>query len=160
MGIKGTPVLDQLAQPFPPLDPATLAGTASLTLPGRLESVRRARGFAHRTLEGWRLVEQVEPVTLVVSELVTNALRYGACDRPGESHSPPPVELDLMRYSRRLVCAVRDASEAAPRVREPAAAAESGRGLYLVECFSDGWGWRPLAGEQPGKVVWATFRTS
>jgi hypothetical protein len=43
---------------------------------------------------------------------------------------------------------------------EPGAAdlaAESGRGLYLVESFSDGWGWHPLAGALRGKVVWALF---
>ena len=38
------------------------------------------------------------------------------------------------------------------------AAAESGRGLFLVECFSDGWGWQPAAEDGPGKVVWALFR--
>ena len=36
--------------------------------------------------------------------------------------------------------------------------AESGRGLFLVDSFSDSWGWHPLAGTLHGKVVWALFR--
>jgi hypothetical protein len=36
--------------------------------------------------------------------------------------------------------------------------AESGRGLFLVDSFSDSWGWHPLAGTLNGKVVWALFR--
>lgn len=41
---------------------------------------------------------------------------------------------------------------------EADSAAESGRGLYLVESFSDSWGWHPLAGAAHGKIVWAQFR--
>lgn len=47
-----------------------------------------------------------------------------------------------------------------PAVRVPDGdlSAESGRGLFLVESFSDSWGWHPLAGALRGKVVWALFR--
>lgn len=76
-----------------------------------------------------------------------------------------------MRWSSRLVCAVRDPSQASPVASEAADSAESGRGLFLVESFSDGWGWHPspaLGPENPpagsqaqrGKVVWALFRLS
>jgi hypothetical protein len=58
------------------------------------------------------------------------------------------------------VCAVRDPSQESPEARggEEDFAAESGRGLFLVDSFSDSWGWHPLAGTLRGKVVWALFR--
>jgi anti-sigma regulatory factor (Ser/Thr protein kinase) len=163
MGTKGTPMLDHLGQSFPPVDTRTPSSTATLGLPGQPDSVRRAREFTRATLQGWRLPEQFDTVSLVVSELVTNALRHGV-DGPknGQKGEGPIVELELMRYARRLICAVRDGSEAEPAKAGPEdvadPVAESGRGLHLVDCFSDGWGWRPLAGEQPGKIVWAVFK--
>ncbi|MFB4196609.1 ATP-binding protein [Streptomyces carpaticus] len=147
MGNDTTPVLDVLGPSFPALGTRPLAGSATLGLPHRPESVRSARDFTRSTLSFWRLGEQYDAVSLVVSELVTNALRYGR----------PAVELELARGSHRLVCAVRDASSRAPRLGEPDENAESGRGLQLVECFSDGWGWRHQT-ESGGKVVWAVFR--
>lgn len=173
MGTKGTPMLDQLGAQFPHVNAPAPSSTATIGLPGQPDSVRRARLFTRTTLQGWRLPEHFDAVALVVSELVTNALRYGQV--PGHQpltavapasengHTPVAVELELMRYARRLICAVRDDSAAAPRIaaEDDAAdpAAESGRGLYLVDCFSDGWGWRLLSGDRPGKVVWAVFKT-
>ncbi|WP_243740888.1 ATP-binding protein [Streptomyces sp. 8K308] len=172
-------MLDQLGQPFPPVDLRTLSGTATLGLTQRPESVRRARDFTRNTLQGWRLPQHFDSVGLVVSELVTNALRHGLGPRPSPTVPPqangrpatpaapvapvaiarPLVELELMRCAHRLICAVQDPSGALPRSSdEMDGAAESGRGLHLVECFSDGWGWRMLAGGR-GKVVWAAFQT-
>lgn len=175
MGSKGTPMLDQLRAMFPHINASAPASTAMIRLPGQPDSVRRARMFTRTTLQDWRLPEHFDTVALVVSELVTNALRYGLDALPrhdggtGERGLPPSagaetaVELELMRYARRLICAVRDGSEAPPEIstEDGAAdpAAESGRGLYLVDCFSDGWGWRPLTGDRRGKVVWAVFQT-
>ncbi|MGP3968168.1 ATP-binding protein [Streptomyces sp. 6N223] len=125
--------------------------------------MRRAREFTRATLQGWRLPEQFDAVALVVSELVTNALRHGVDRRRnGRNGEGPVVELELMRYARRLICAVRDDSEAEPTKTGPDGVAdpvaESGRGLHLVDCFSDSWGWRPLTGERRGKIVWAVFK--
>ncbi|MDX2290701.1 ATP-binding protein, partial [Streptomyces roseofulvus] len=66
----------------------------------------------------------------------------------------------LMRWASRLVCAVRDPSRESPGARggEEDFSAESGRGLFLVESFSDSWGWHPLAGRLQGTVVWVLFR--
>ncbi|MFD7508734.1 ATP-binding protein [Streptomyces sp. NPDC059853] len=147
MGNDTTPVLDVSGPSLPALGARSVAGTATLGLPDRPESVRSARDFTRSTLSFWRLGDQYDAVSLVVSELVTNALRYGR----------PAVELELARGSHRLVCAVHDASSRAPRLGEPDENAESGRGLHLVECFSDGWGWRHQT-ESGGKVVWAVFR--
>ena len=158
MGPEGAPVLEQLGRQLPLIDPGCLAGAASLGLPGRLESVRSAREFTRDILHTWRLSEQFDSVVLVVSELVTNALRHGVNDRPFSPGSSV-VELELLRSARRLVCAVHDPGEAEPRVNNGAdVSAEGGRGLHLVECFSDGWGWRPRSGGRCGKVVWASFR--
>ncbi|WP_169797971.1 ATP-binding protein, partial [Streptomyces neyagawaensis] len=92
--------------------------------------------------------------------LVTNALRHGLPSVNG--HGPaqnPPVRLHLMRWTERLVCAVRDPSHDSPVARNSDDfSAESGRGLFLVDSFADSWGWHPLAGTLSGKVVWALFR--
>lgn len=184
MGTEGPTVLDRLWHDFPPLDPDALSGSASCALQPRYEAVRTAREFTRSVLAHWRLTGHFDTVALVVSELVTNALRHGVPGAvPGEILDPP-VRLHLMHWSGRLVCAVRDPSRNAPVAKAPdfadcgleGAAAldgacradlldafaedapESGRGLFLVESFSDDWGWRPMEEPAPGKVVWALFR--
>ncbi|MBW1598918.1 ATP-binding protein [Streptomyces sp. JJ38] len=163
MGTEGTTVLDPLWRSLPPLDPGTLSGSASCGLPPHFEAVRTAREFTRTTLAGWELDDACENVTLAVSELVTNALRHGLAHTDAPP-ADPPVRLHLMRWASRLVCAVRDPSREAPVSGNPDASgfdestAESGRGLFLVDAFSDSWGWQPLHGTLPGKVVWALFR--
>ncbi|GGR57703.1 ATP-binding protein [Streptomyces aurantiogriseus] len=154
-------MLEPLRQGLPPLDPAAVSNAASCALPARFEAVREARQFTRRTLGQWDVGDRFDDVCLVVSELVTNALRHGlspdaALCGAGEH---PPVRLHLMRWTERLVCAVRDPSHDNPLPREADDfSAESGRGLFLVDSFADGWGWHPLAGNLGGKVVWALFR--
>ncbi|UYQ63573.1 ATP-binding protein [Streptomyces peucetius] len=162
MGPNGSTMLEPLRQGLPPIDPAAVSSTASCNLPARFEAVRGARRFTRSTLGQWDLDERFDDVALVVSELVTNALRHAL---PAESPSREPtregaVRLHLMRWTGRLVCAVRDPSHDGPRSRKADEdfSAESGRGLFLVDSFSDGWGWHPLAGSLHGKVVWALFR--
>ncbi|MFI5522465.1 ATP-binding protein [Streptomyces platensis] len=165
MGTKVLTMLEPLWQGFPPVDPLAVSGSASRTLPPRYESVRSARAFTRETLQGWELDELFDSVALVVSELVTNALRHAilaAPERPDTApehpDATPPARLHLMRWSSRLVCAVRDPSDDSPVAGEADFAAESGRGLHLVDSFSDSWGWHPLAGATHGKIVWALFR--
>lgn len=168
MGTEGAPVLEQLGRQLPLIDPGSLAGAASVRLPGRLESVRSAREFTRDILGTWRLLEQFDAVGLVVSELVTNALRHGVTGTlPTQARgslfaaaaaASTPVELELLRSSRRLVCAVHDPGDTEPQLNDADVSDEGGRGLRLVECFSDGWGWRPRTGGLRGKVVWASFR--
>ena len=153
-------MLEPLRQGLPPLDPAAVSSAAYCALPARLEAVREARRFARSTLGQWDVGERFDDICLVVSELVTNALRHGlpvAHQRCGEQD--PPVRLHLMRWTTRLVCAVRDPSHGTPVAGDSEDfSAESGRGLFLVESFADSWGWHPLAGTLSGKVVWALFR--
>ncbi|MFF8844780.1 ATP-binding protein [Streptomyces sp. NPDC015127] len=162
MGTNGSTVLEPLRQGLPPIDPSAVSSSVSCALPARYEAVRGARQFTRSTLGQWELNHRFDDVALVVSELVTNALRHALpCDAaPRESAKEPPVRLHLMRWTSRLVCAVRDPSHDGPAARESEEdfSAESGRGLFLVDSFSDGWGWHPLAGSLRGKVVWALFR--
>ncbi|MBB5939357.1 ATP-binding protein [Streptomyces zagrosensis] len=182
MGTKGSTMVEPLWQGLPPINPSALSHSASCALAARYDAVKGAREFTRTTLHGWDLPGLFDDVALVVSELVTNALRH-ALPSEDRAAGPPPeaghgagygggpmatiepaVRLHLMRWTSRLVCAVRDPSEVSPVTGDTAmfpelnGAAESGRGLYLVESFSDSWGWHPLAGTLRGKVVWALFR--
>ncbi|MDR3081118.1 MAG: ATP-binding protein, partial [Streptomyces sp.] len=76
MGTNGSTMLEPLRQGLPPLDPATVSSTASCALPARLEAVREARQFTRSTLGQWDVGDRFDDVCLVVSELVTNALRH------------------------------------------------------------------------------------
>ncbi|MER5739108.1 ATP-binding protein [Streptomyces sp. NPDC002262] len=160
MGTNGSTVLEPLRQGLPPIDPGAVSSSASCALPARYEAVRGARKFTSATLDSWDLGDRFDDVALVVSELVTNALRHAAPEGSPDEPQGPPVRLHLMRWASRLVCAVRDPSRQSPEARggEEDFSAESGRGLFLVESFSDSWGWHPLAGTLQGKVVWALFR--
>ncbi|RKS72218.1 histidine kinase-like protein [Actinomadura pelletieri DSM 43383] len=147
--------------------------TVSYTVEPDPESVTAARHFAVSRLMEWRLPELADDVGLVVSELVTNALRHsgGTNGRPGDAvhhegvygdpadplgSAPSAIRLRLGLDAHWLLCGIMDASRAAPRRREPDYIAETGRGLHLVESFSSRWGWRTLP---RGKVVWALFHT-
>ncbi|MCX5367139.1 ATP-binding protein [Streptomyces sp. NBC_00124] len=75
--------------------------------------------------------ETADDTQLIISELVTNAVRYGS----------PPIELRLI-HDRTLTCEVRDAG----------AAAEGGRDLFIAARLAQAWGTRCTA---PGKTIWA-----
>ncbi|WP_299539533.1 ATP-binding protein [uncultured Streptomyces sp.] len=166
MRTNGSTTLEPLRRGLPPFDPAASAGSASISLPARFEAVGGARRFTRTTLSRWDLDERFDDVALVVSELVTNALRHAVPPDTAPEPAVPPVRLHLMRWTSRLVCAVRDPSHEGPVAGEAEDSAESGRGLFLVESFSDSWGWHPSppsesdapAGALMGKVVWAMFR--
>ncbi|MFF9395502.1 ATP-binding protein [Streptomyces griseoluteus] len=161
MGTNGSTMLKPLRQGLPPLDPSAVSGAASCALPARYEAVREARNFTRSALGPWDVGDRFDDIALVVSELVTNALRHAMpAELPPGTGQSAPVRLHLLHWTGRLVCAVRDPSDESPvpRETEDDFSAESGRGLLLVESFADGWGWHPALGDGGGKLVWALFR--
>ncbi|WP_030229108.1 SpoIIE family protein phosphatase [Streptomyces sp. NRRL WC-3626] len=105
------------------------------------EEVAAARVWAGERLAAWGLDEIAFITELVVSELVTNAIRYGV----------PPIELRLIR-DRTLICEVSDASSTSPHLRRAHAFDEGGRGLLLVAQLTQRWGSRQT---DRGKTIWA-----
>lgn len=90
MGTNGSTMLEPLRQGLPPIDPAGVASSASCALPARYEAVRGARQFTRTTLDQWELDDRFDDVALVVSELVTNALRHALpADTPREPQDSP-----------------------------------------------------------------------
>ncbi|MFI9426012.1 SpoIIE family protein phosphatase [Streptomyces achromogenes] len=104
--------------------------------------VSRARRYVEEQLSAWELEEAAFTTELIVSELVTNAIRYGR----------PPVRLRLLRPDSRLICEVYDASGSTPHMRRARIYDEGGRGLLLVAQLAERWGTRH---ERTGKTVWA-----
>ncbi|MDN3356679.1 ATP-binding protein [Actinomadura sp. DC4] len=102
------------------------------------------------TLVRWSLGEFYDDAAVVVSELVTNAIRYGLSPGAGSL-----LRLVLVRYECQLVCMVTDPTDTAPKMQEPDWVTETGRGLHIIEAMSRAWGWTPLLGG--GKAVWASF---
>ncbi|MDT0469830.1 SpoIIE family protein phosphatase [Streptomyces gibsoniae] len=117
------------------------AQVASWPLPSDRTAVRTARHMAARQLTEWGLEGLQDPTQLIVSELVTNAVR----------HSTGPIGLRLIQHQV-LTCEVFDTDVSYPRLRHARATDESGRGLFLVTQLSRRWGARSESG---GKVVWA-----
>jgi serine phosphatase RsbU (regulator of sigma subunit)/anti-sigma regulatory factor (Ser/Thr protein kinase) len=114
---------------------------ASWDLPNDPAIVAEARERVCDRLTAWGLEEDIFTTELVVSELVTNAIRYGL----------PPIELRLI-HERGLICEVSDSSSTSPRLRRARAFDEGGRGLLLVAQLTQRWGTRYTS---TGKTIWA-----
>ncbi|MFE4449487.1 SpoIIE family protein phosphatase [Streptomyces sp. NPDC056796] len=115
---------------------------AAWELPYDRSAPATARRLAHKTLADWHLEGDTGDATeLIVSELVTNAVRYGS----------PPVELRLI-LDRGLTCEIRDGSTTAPYMKYAGAVDEGGRGLFIMSQLASLWGTR-YAPE--GKTVWS-----
>ena len=112
----------------------------SWTLPAELTSARRARGLIRRPLTRWNLADLIPVTELLVSELVTNSVRY----------AQGMIGLRLVLEGG-LVVEVTDDSAALPRLRHPDEDDERGRGLQVISQFAQRWGARRTA---TGKVVW------
>ncbi|MFJ8488972.1 SpoIIE family protein phosphatase [Streptomyces sp. NPDC094038] len=110
-------------------------------LPRHPAAVAGARKAACAQLEAWDLPDAVFATELIVSELVTNAVRYG----------DGPISLRLIRDAS-LICEVSDGSSTAPHLRRARVYDEGGRGLLLVAQVSERWGSRQTP---TGKTIWA-----
>ncbi|GHH94244.1 SpoIIE family protein phosphatase/ATP-binding protein [Streptomyces capillispiralis] len=114
--------------------------TAAWDVPSDPSAVAAVRSAVTRTMAGWGLEEEAFVTELIVSELVTNAVR----------HASPPIRVRLIR-DRTLICEVSDGSSTSPHLRRAATTDEGGRGLFLVARFAERWGTRYTAN---GKVIW------
>ncbi|MFF9126908.1 SpoIIE family protein phosphatase [Streptomyces sp. NPDC014889] len=121
---------------LPPSQVATwdIPADPSLVAPVRKQVVDR--------LDDWGLSEAAFTTELVVSELVTNAIRYGT----------PPIRLRLIHDDAHLTCEVSDTTHTAPHLRRAKTWDEGGRGLLLVAQLTRRWGSRHTA---EGKTIWA-----
>jgi anti-sigma regulatory factor (Ser/Thr protein kinase) len=104
--------------------------------------VSLARRYATDQLSAWGLDEAAFTTELMVSELVTNAIRYGR----------PPIRLRLIHQGSTLISEVYDSSGTTPHMRRARIFDEGGRGLLLVAQLADRWGTRH---DRVGKTVWA-----
>ncbi|MGP4049273.1 ATP-binding SpoIIE family protein phosphatase [Streptomyces sp. 2A115] len=114
---------------------------ATWDLPSDPAVVSKARTHASDQLTAWGLEELAFTTELLVSELVTNAIRYGKS----------PIQLRMILQSA-LTCEVSDASSTAPHLRRARVSDEGGRGLLLVAQLTEHWGTRH---NREGKVIWA-----
>ncbi|MFI6857346.1 SpoIIE family protein phosphatase [Streptomyces sp. NPDC050416] len=114
---------------------------ATWAVPDDPSAVAQTRKDVVAQLERWGLSDAVFVTELVVSELVTNAIR----------HAQPPIQLRLI-HDNTLICEVSDGGNTAPHLRRARTYDEGGRGLLLVAQLTERWGTRQGAA---GKTIWA-----
>jgi hypothetical protein len=129
--------------------------SATCQLGPRPESVKVGRDFTRATLLDWDLSALTDLAELVVSELVTNALRHGV-PSAHKLVSEHCIRLRLLAQAPFVMCMVTDPGHDIPVLRASGPTCESGRGLNVVESCSVRWGWHLL--DEGGKVVWALLR--
>uniref|UniRef100_UPI0031E40CF5 SpoIIE family protein phosphatase n=1 Tax=Streptomyces hawaiiensis TaxID=67305 RepID=UPI0031E40CF5 len=143
-------VLADLLPPRPADDVALLIArtraldarqVATWAVPADPSAVAQTRKDVVAQMERWGLSDAVFVTELVVSELVTNAIR----------HAEPPVQLRLI-HDTTLICEVSDGGNTAPHLRRARTYDEGGRGLLLVAQLTERWGTRQSA---TGKTIWA-----
>ncbi|MFD5542860.1 SpoIIE family protein phosphatase [Streptomyces sp. NPDC127079] len=121
--------------------------TATWHLPAREDGVAHARALVAPLLRQWRTTDQArDNALLVLSELVTNAVRFGT----------GPVTVRLVRSGGRLSCEVADTGNGRPRLRRGEPLDDDGRGLHVVHKLTTRWGVRWT---DTGKAVWAELDT-
>ncbi|WSQ07167.1 SpoIIE family protein phosphatase [Streptomyces sp. NBC_01231] len=114
---------------------------AEWRVPADPAAVSEVRASVSRQLTRWDLDELTFSTELILSELVTNAIRYGV----------DPIHVRVL-YDRTLICEVFDSSNTSPHLRYAAMTDEGGRGLFLVAQLTERWGTRYTP---EGKVIWA-----
>lgn len=127
------------------IDDRSAAPREQIDLRDGLTSPAQARAALAAYTERLGLQEIHDDLALVVSEMVTNAVR----------HAGPPVALEIQTDPDAVLIAVKDGSPNRPRPRDAGQAAEGGRGLMLVDLLSVEHGVRP---DPPGKTVWAAVK--
>ncbi|MET7516891.1 SpoIIE family protein phosphatase [Streptomyces sp. NPDC005480] len=145
-----TDVLDAVMPERPDDDVALMVARTRLLDPSRVAewnvppdpaAVAPVRSACLRQLDVWGLDGIAFTTELILSELITNAIRYGT----------PPIKVRML-YDRTLICEISDGSSTAPHLRRAATTDEGGRGLFLVAHYAERWGTRY---PPRGKVIWA-----
>ncbi|MGW6399146.1 SpoIIE family protein phosphatase [Streptomyces sp. NPDC055134] len=145
-----TDVLDAVMPERPDDDVALMVARTRLLDPGRVvewdvpsdpAAVAPVRSGCLRQLDDWGLDGIGFTTELILSELITNAIRYGT----------QPIKVRML-YDRTLICEIFDGSSTAPHLRRAATTDEGGRGLFLVAHYAERWGTRY---PPRGKVIWA-----
>lgn len=145
-----TPEPASLARTWPPRVVTITPGTQD-------GAIRDARDFAVAVLRRWGISDRGGDIALVVSELLTNALRHGSpgLREAGAAQVGQPIRLGVTQPGPWVLCAVFDPCRRPPVAQDSGVLDETGRGLHIVEALSDHWGWAALPGR--GKLVWAMF---
>ena len=125
------------------------------TEPGAISAARR---FTTVIMERWGAASRGADVAVVVSELLSNAVRHGVV--PTDAPLACGIRLGLLHSGPSILCAVTDPSASPPVPREADWLDEGGRGQHVIASLSDGWGACLDVPGQAGKVVWAAFRTT
>ncbi|MFI6352482.1 ATP-binding protein [Streptomyces sp. NPDC050743] len=135
--------------PLRPLDAPRGRATvwdASWPLPRDLTSAGQARRLVTAQLSDWALADLADTAELLVSEVVTNALR----------HTRGPLRLNLRVRDSRLTCEVEDTESAGPLRSVVDTDAEGGRGTELLDLLANAWGSTETA---TGKTIWFELRS-
>ncbi|WP_200300802.1 ATP-binding protein [Streptomyces adelaidensis] len=130
---------------------------ASLRLTAVPSAVAVSRMFVRHTLTRWKFDDHTETATLIMSELVTNAIKASGITapepKPWQINAEHVIGIQLRALEASLYVEVWDRSEAAPVRKNPALEDTSGRGLLLIDALAKRWNiYRSPVG---GKVVWA-----
>jgi anti-sigma regulatory factor (Ser/Thr protein kinase) len=118
-----------------------LLPVASTRLPPHPASTRAARAFVGEHLRSWHLEPAIDDATLLVSELVTNAIL----------HARTPIELVVRKVKASVRVEVFDEGSGTARPMYPDVEAAAGRGLGLVQAVAHRWG---VDEAEVGKTVW------
>jgi anti-sigma regulatory factor (Ser/Thr protein kinase) len=122
-----------------------------MRLEAAFAAVSLSREFIRKTLGDWQLSDQIDTAELMVSELVTNAVKSTSVMDAAPKQGDIGVQLRAMET--KLYVEVWDGGDGSPAIPEQALDAEGGRGLFLVQALSKRWGiYRPAVG---GKIIWS-----
>lgn len=120
---------------------------AKVELPPTMQAPATARGVVGALLRGWGLLDLSEDARIVVSELVTNAVKHVG----GEAS----FELELVLHGDALRLSLADGSSVRPLARALGGDTEGGRGVRIIELLATRWG---VEDHEGGKRVWAELR--
>lgn len=141
-----TAELDQLLDLLTSVGREQAHDEAVVDLPQEVVAVREARSLVRGLLEQWGRDELIEDASLVVTELVANAVE----------HAHSACQLAVTRSNGGVRIEVQDAGEGTPEPQAPSATAEGGRGLLIIAALSTAWG---IEDAPQGKTVWVELAT-